>query len=273
MPEPELNLGDIQGNILAGFNKDHQSFLFVSFSQAEGAKAWLKELAPEVASSSEVRAFNSLFKEVNQRRGGERGTVKATWVNVALSASGLQTLGVPAEQQGAFSQAFREGMKARAQTIGDLGANAPEHWQAPLGSSEVHAVVLIASDEREDMDREALRQIERLGEHDLKLLFKQDGKARSDLPGHEHFGFKDGISQPGIKGFTKESKPTPTRGNPARTSCGQASSCSATKPKREPPSHRPQPPILNQDHMKAGAANRRPYQSTKNSRSRLKPGL
>ncbi len=216
MPEPELNLDDIQGNVLAGFNKDHQCFLFVSFGQAEGAKAWLKELAPEVASSKEVRAFNELFKEVNQRRGAERGTIKATWLNVALSASGLGELGVPAEQQGAFSQAFREGMKARAGTIGDVGANAPEHWQPPLGSTEVHALLLIAADERGDLDAETLRQVERLGDHDLKLLFKQDGKARSDLPGHEHFGFKDGVSQPGIREFTQASQSDPNQGQPGQ---------------------------------------------------------
>lgn len=74
-------------------------------------------------------------------------------------------------------------------------ANAPAHWVEPLGSPEVHAVLLLASDDPADLDAAALREIDRLGEHDLHLLFKQDGRARSDLPGHEHFGFKDGVSQ------------------------------------------------------------------------------
>ena len=37
MPEPELKVDNIQGNILAGFNKDHQSFLFVNFPAGNDA--------------------------------------------------------------------------------------------------------------------------------------------------------------------------------------------------------------------------------------------
>ena len=32
-------------------------------------------------------------------------------------------------------------MAARADVIGDVGDSAPEHWEAPLGSKEVHLVV------------------------------------------------------------------------------------------------------------------------------------
>ncbi|HEY9602133.1 MAG TPA: Dyp-type peroxidase, partial [Allocoleopsis sp.] len=34
----------------------------------------------------------------------------------------------------------------------------------------------------------------------LVLIHEDIGRTRNDLPGHEHFGFKDGISQPGIRG-------------------------------------------------------------------------
>src|SRR5262249_23495074 len=30
--------------------------------------------------------------------------------------------------------------------------------------------------------------------------YNEPGETRPDLPGHEHFGFKDGISQPGVRG-------------------------------------------------------------------------
>jgi Dyp-type peroxidase family len=101
--------------------------------------------------------------------------------------------------------------------IGDEGENAPAHWVEPLGSPEVHAVLLLASDDPADLDAAALREIDRLGEHDLRLLFKQDGRARSDLPGHEHFGFKDGVSQPGIREFTPPANPAdPNQGQPGQ---------------------------------------------------------
>jgi Dyp-type peroxidase family len=41
----------------------------------------------------------------------------------------------------------------------------------------------------------------------VSLVFQQDGMTRPDAPGHEHFGFKDGISQPGIRGLVASSYP------------------------------------------------------------------
>jgi deferrochelatase/peroxidase EfeB len=202
--------------MLAGFNKDYECFLFVNFPAESDPKGWLAEIAPDVASTEEVAAFNKLFKSVSARRNGKEGTVKATGMNLALSASGLTNLGVAPTDIAAFSSSFRAGMKAQASTIGDVGANSPEHWLKPFGSTDIHAVVILASDSASDLDAAALHHIERLGDHDLRLLFKQDGKVRADLPGHEHFGFKDGISQPGIRGFTEPNSSNPNEGQPGQ---------------------------------------------------------
>jgi Dyp-type peroxidase family len=211
-----LKLGNIQGNILAGFNKDHQSFLFVNFPTGSDPKGWLSEVTPDVASTAEVATFNKLFKEASARRGSEH-TLKSSWMNLALSASGLQQLGIPQADLESFPTAFKAGMSARAGETGDTGPSAPEHWIKPFGSTDVHAIMLLAADDPEDLDAKALRHIERLGDHDLRLLFKQDGNARPDLPGHEHFGFKDGISQPGIRGFTATENPNdPNQGQPGQ---------------------------------------------------------
>ena len=93
-PTP-LNLGNIQGNILGGFNKDFQTFLFLHFSDPVKGRAWLGHMAPEIATSEEVLAFNTLFKQANRRRQHEYGILKATWTNLAFTPSGLKALGVP----------------------------------------------------------------------------------------------------------------------------------------------------------------------------------
>jgi len=92
--EPELAVRNIQGNILAGFNKDHQVHLYLRVldGQVEAFRQWLGRLVPFIATTSEVLAFNRLFKEVNKRRGVETRTVMATWVNVALSFRALKLL-------------------------------------------------------------------------------------------------------------------------------------------------------------------------------------
>jgi hypothetical protein len=39
-----LHLDEIQGNILAGFSKDHQRFLFLRIDDVAKAKTWLRTL-------------------------------------------------------------------------------------------------------------------------------------------------------------------------------------------------------------------------------------
>src|SRR5207247_7197088 len=34
-----------------------------------------------------------------------------------------------------------------------------------------------------------------------EVVWQEQGMTRPDLPGHEHFGFKDGVSQPGVRGL------------------------------------------------------------------------
>ena len=61
---------------------------------------------------------------------------------VALSFQGLKALGVPEESLATFPPEFRQGMAARAAELGDVGENAPEHWEKPLGSQDSHLVVV-----------------------------------------------------------------------------------------------------------------------------------
>jgi Dyp-type peroxidase family len=214
---PALDLDQIQGNILAGFNKDHQSFLFLKFTDQTRARAWVTELVDEVATTREVQAFNQLFKQIRARRGGrERGTVEATWMNVAFTHEGLGELGVPQADLDAFPEEFRLGMRQRAGELGDVDDSDPSKWSPPLRDAHVHALLLIASDARDDLEREVSRQLRHAAAHGVQALHVQEGETRSDLPGHEHFGFKDGISQPGIRGFTSQTGADPDQGDPGQ---------------------------------------------------------
>src|SRR4051812_45464904 len=71
--EPVLDMNDIQGNSLVGFNKDHQAFLFLRFGPAENARQWVKQLAPRVATAEELLGDRRLFRELRGRRGRDAG--------------------------------------------------------------------------------------------------------------------------------------------------------------------------------------------------------
>ena len=78
-----------------------------------------------------------------------------TWVSVALTYHGLEALGVPQDSLDSFAWEFRQGMAARAKALGDTGESSPEHWETPLGTSDVHVVLtaLVAGPRRSSKPR------------------------------------------------------------------------------------------------------------------------
>jgi Dyp-type peroxidase family len=122
-----------------------------------------------------------------------------TWVSVALSFKGLEALGVPRESLESFSWEFRQGMAARAKELGDVGESAPENWEQPLGSSDLHVVlVAISPDEQRleaalDRARETYRNMS-----GIQAIWRQNCHALATET--EPFGFRDGISHPAIEG-------------------------------------------------------------------------
>lgn len=122
-----------------------------------------------------------------------------TWVSVALTYQGLKALGVPEDSLESFSWEFRQGMLARAESLGDTGESSPEHWEQPLGSPDVHVILTAVSTDATTLEaalapaREAYRQMS-----GITAIWRQDCYA---LPNDmEAFGFRDGISHPAIEG-------------------------------------------------------------------------
>jgi Dyp-type peroxidase family len=220
-PTTSLNLSNIQGNSIGGFNKDFQSNLFLKFTDDVAGRAWITEISDEVAQSSSaaVIEFNNQFSTLKaQGIDKPEAIISALWVNLALSFQGLTALKIDATELGAFPQAFRDGMANRA--IGDEGASDPATWIKPFNnSSDVHAVLIVAADDPHELQRKVAditgTPVFTAG---VELLLDQPGRTRPDLPGHEHFGFKDGISQPGIRGVDSPDDPigNPNQGHPGQ---------------------------------------------------------
>jgi Dyp-type peroxidase family len=198
-----LDLKEIQGNIVAGFNKDFASFLLFALPDDQAqARTWLAGVVGQVATAEEVKQFNDLFRAIRRRRGNREGAVEAAWMNLAFTHEGLRKLGADESELSQFPQEFREGMRRRNSIIGDVGDNDPEQWPNDLGNRAIHALMIVAADSLEDLNREVLYFVRDAASCGISLVFQEDGMTRPDAPGHEHFGFRDGISQPGIRGLT-----------------------------------------------------------------------
>jgi hypothetical protein len=95
LEEPVLDLDDIQGDVLPGFKKDSQHFLFFQIVAPELARQWLKLLAPRLWTAREVFAAHSMWKTMRAKLGREPGNLDFLFLNCAISAQGLAKLGVP----------------------------------------------------------------------------------------------------------------------------------------------------------------------------------
>jgi len=207
-PEPVYHQAardDIQGNIIPGFNKDHQQFLFFRIADVRAAKKWLHWIAPRISSMDDVLAFVRAHRSLRLRLGVKEPGLKATWVNIAFTAAGVTRLAGKAETAAFGEQSFRQGLAARSTYLGD--PTRPSHrghagrWLVGGPKNEAHILVIVAADDPDDLDAEVTRIKTRATKARLELLFEQRGDTLPDpLRGHEHFGFKDGVSQPGVRG-------------------------------------------------------------------------
>ncbi|GIG00987.1 Dyp-type peroxidase [Catellatospora citrea] len=122
-----------------------------------------------------------------------------TWVSVAVTCSGLRALGVPQASLDTLAWEFRQGMAARATALGDTADSAPEHWETPLGSPDVHVVLVVLAPDTARLEAAVDRArpaYERLA--GVTAIWRQNCHA---LPTEtEPFGYRDGISHPAVEG-------------------------------------------------------------------------
>ncbi|MEU5865365.1 Dyp-type peroxidase [Nonomuraea sp. NPDC047529] len=122
-----------------------------------------------------------------------------TWVSVALTYHGLDALGVPRRSLDTFAWEFRQGMAARAAALGDTGDSAPVHWEPPLGTPDVHVVLVAVAPDSAQL-RAAIERARPAYEAlpGVTAIWRQDCHA---LPTEtEPFGYRDGISHPAVEG-------------------------------------------------------------------------
>ncbi|MFD9455465.1 peroxidase [Streptomyces sp. NPDC059985] len=200
---------DTQGDVLAGSRKDHACLLLLHFRSAGMARRWLGRLLPEISTTEEMARFNAAFSAARVKSGGtDPASLSALWTSLSLTHPGLRLLAgrdpFPALPAGGTAEAFSQGAARRAEALGDTGASAPDSWL--FGAEEpgraVHAVLGLAADEPGRLAEAVARHRDAVRAAGGSVVFRQDGATLTGaLRGHEHFGFADGISQPGVRGF------------------------------------------------------------------------
>jgi Dyp-type peroxidase family len=173
-----LDTSDMQGLVLRGYGSLWAARFFVlEVRDAPGARAYLRELSERV-------------DRPNERTG-------TCAIQVAFTKHGLATLGVSDDTIKSFSREFIEGMhdEVRAKSLGDD----PSQWQWGTGPN-VHVLLMFYGHREPHLDE--LLKVERPKVERVFNTVREQHTTK--LYDHkEHFGWRDGLSQPNIDGVPK----------------------------------------------------------------------
>src|SRR5580765_7346593 len=196
-----LEFDDIQHILLARVPAITARYEFLSFRSAVGGRAWLAAILGTVQSAAEVRA--SVEKDNR-------------WLTVAFTWNGLRALGVDEASLATFPDEFRQGMAHRAAILGDTGANHPDGWVGGLAGDDLHAIVILFARDVAERDR-CVREHQQYSAQfpGVEALSTLDLEATPPFDyAHDHFGYRDRMSQPEIEGMGVA--PTPGSGAPLK---------------------------------------------------------
>lgn len=142
-------------------------------------------------------------------------------VFLALSAAGLTKFQAPNVADGTlldgFPYAFRMGMAARDRINGDRGRDAPGGWRWQDDAREngaTEAMLMLYAASPEQLDRMAQVHIALLENHGGAIVSQTNcapAWAEPEKADFEHFGYRDGISQPVIRGTLRALRGVPDR--------------------------------------------------------------
>ena len=197
---PALNLHEIQGDVLIGLQKNYERFIFFKIDEVAAFKSGLrKHLSHRVTSTLTVKARE--FQLRDHKTTGGKEPLPLVGLNLGFTNTGIQKLlGVASLGDASFDK----GAAALAQTLGDAldGAGKLVNWKPEFLSNNIDGAFLVTGGTQAAVDGEA-RHVLGILSGSISVIFDETGQVRpGSARGHEHFGWLDGVSQPGIKGLT-----------------------------------------------------------------------
>lgn len=189
------DLDEIQGNILGGFNTDIQVLVGLSVatpSDFQRAAQWLAGQSSRVTVAADVKAQRELIKAATPDPAN-------TWLCIAVSQ---RLLKAACPDVLIRDDAFNGGMQKRAPSILSDKTD-PKGWRAGPPQTPIDVLLVIGANNEIATSSRASDLIADAAANGLVANYHETARR---IASREHFGFKDGISQPTVSGFDSEGK-------------------------------------------------------------------
>jgi Dyp-type peroxidase family len=228
--EPLLDADEIQGNVVPGFLKPHQALVSLKITRRDPARAWIGQLAEGITTLRDVmrtrvhvRSYRAVlgYAGLTEELNPTPELIDDAWVNIAFSRPGLAKLFCGDEQRLAEldqfeDEAFRHGLPARATLLGDPDDAAaegnPANWVVGGPDNVPDTLLVFATDTAERLTELVEWLCDNALENGFAVLREDYGKKLT--LGKEHFGFNDGVSQPGPRGHYQPDPTDPRTSEP-----------------------------------------------------------
>ena len=182
----QLELSEIQGFLGRDYKEmPFSKYFLLQVTEATRAKHFLKEVRRKVTSMNREK--------------------QESYVNLGFTGAGLAALGLHQNNIQSFTREFREGMVTdhRQRLLGDHDSNDPQNWKwGGPNNEKIHLILMVFDPGEEHLRQHTQQLLEEFGQSGLKAVHILDAETFPD--DKEHFGFRDGISQPAIIGSGAE---------------------------------------------------------------------
>jgi deferrochelatase/peroxidase EfeB len=198
MTSPMIEYEDVQGLLLRGYRVDYARHFILSILNPAAMGEFILTLLSGAAGFPTITTAARITPK------------PAYFLNLSFTSKGLALMGLSEEELNSFDPSFRLGSTDPkvAQPIGDIGDSAPENWVGGLNQGDqVHIVLSLWVRDSQEIVNSISSQLRASFSGALSELYFHDAKA---LPNSEvHFGYRDSISQPNIKGQPLGKHPAP----------------------------------------------------------------